>query len=62
LTSIRCRGPAPFIPPSPLLVFEDDQGRWTFDFAEYAPTFESMLFALAVANTELQRRTMGARA
>jgi hypothetical protein len=56
---VRHCGPASFIPPSPLLVFGNDQGRWTFSFSDCAASFETMHFALAVATQELAR--MGAR-
>ena len=60
LECYRYRGPSPFIPPSPLLVFEDDDGRYRYSLADEAPSFETVPFALAVAAQELQR-SIGAR-
>jgi len=63
LTSIqnyRYRGPSPFIPPSPVLLFEDDHGRYQFSLADGAPSFETVTFALAVAASEMQRARVSA--
>jgi hypothetical protein len=60
IQNYRHRGPSPFIPPSPALVFEDDHGRYRFSLADDAPSFETATIASAVAAQELAR-SMGAR-
>jgi len=40
---------------APPLIFEDDHGRYRFDLADDAPSFETRGFAIAIAQREARR-------